>query len=108
MKRVPESSDIALHVLRMKTDHLEYVGDDHQYVVFAGIPNGKFDSEKNQFEIRLNEDNASTQALVHGGLVIWSNLTADAIRQALLLGLEFWSRTGQLEPAMFIEGSLDE
>lgn len=108
MKKVPETADIALHLMRMKTDHVEYIGDADEYAVFAGIPNGEYNSDKSQFEIRLQGENASTKALVHGGMVTWSNLTPDAIRQALLLGIEFLHRTGQLTSEMFIEGALDE
>lgn len=108
MKKMPEATDIVLHLMRMKTDHIEYIGDADEYAVFAGIPNGEYNSEKNQFEIRLHRENAAPRALAHGGLVTWSNLTPEAIRQALLLGIEFLNRTGQLTSEMFIEGTLDE
>jgi hypothetical protein len=94
--------------MKLKTDHVEYIGDADEFAVFAAIPNGQFTAEgKNQFELRLNGENASTKALVHGGVAVWSNLKPEAIRTALVVGIEFLSRTGQLSAEMFQEGGLD-
>jgi hypothetical protein len=107
MKHVPDTNDIYLHTLKVKTDHLEFVGDDGQYVVFSAIDNGQYSSDKSQFEARLNEDNATPKALQYGGFVAWTNLQPEVARRAMLIGLEWLSRTNQLTPDMFVEGGLD-
>jgi hypothetical protein len=107
MKQVPDQNDIYLHTLKLKTDHLEFVGDDGQYVVFSAVDNGIYTSEKSQFEARLNQDNASPKALQFGGFVAWTNLEPEVARRAMLIGLEWMSCTNQLTPEMFVEGGLD-
>lgn len=90
---------INCHFLAFKTDWLEHVGDDGYTMLHLSIDNGDFNRDNsNGATVRVLDANAPAEALVHGGLVVFSNVKKAAIRTAVLVGLQYMMRAGQLSP----------
>ncbi len=93
---VPTKPEIDMHFMAFKTDWLENVGDDHYNLVQFTVDNGDFKSRKLTTQVRVLEASADVNALAFGGLVVFSNLKKPMIKKAVMLGLEYLVRSGQL------------
>lgn len=95
--RVNQPPEIQLHFMAFGTDWLEHVGDDGYKIVHVTVDNGDFNRDaENQMTLKVNDLNADIPALAYGGLVVFSNLNKTAIRKAVMVGIEFMMRAGQL------------
>ena len=107
MKKQPEGTDIALHIMQLKTDYVEYIGDEACYGLASHIPNGDYKT-RNHFDLRLNESTATLPALRSGGIAVWSNLKPQTLRRSILVGLEMMFRSGQMDVDDFVEGAFSD
>jgi len=88
---------INIHLMPLRTDCMEWVGDDNLWLVRAHIDNGDFNKEgKSKLQLKILDKSADLETLEHGGLVVFSNLKKPVIRKVLLSGIEYMMRTGQL------------
>lgn len=97
-----EMPDIHFHFMSMATDWVERIDDDNLWQFQASVDNGDFNRDKkNKVRLKVFQKNADAEAIANGGLAVFSNLKKSMIRKALLTGLEYMMRTGQLSPEDF-------
>ena len=91
-----------LHFMALKTDWVEKIGDDNLWLFQAQVENGDFNAERhNLVQLKVLDKNADIDAISHGGLAVFSNIKKTVLRKALLTGIEYMQRTGQLTPDDF-------
>ena len=95
---------INIHLMPVRTDRMEWVGDDNLWLVQAHVDNGDFNREgKSKLQLKIKDKSADLETLEHGGLFVFTNMKKASIRQALLAGIEYMVRTGQLTKDDFQE-----
>lgn len=93
---------VEFHILALRTNWVEQVMDDGLVMVNAIVDNGDFNKEEqNNVTLKLVDQRAELGALQAGGLAIFSNLKKNVLRNALLTGVDYLMRTGQLSQEDF-------
>lgn len=97
------------HFMALNTDWIERVEDDGLWMLQASVENGDFNKErKNHLQLKVLDKSADVDALAFGGLAIFSNVKKTAIRKALLVGIDYLMKTGQLSQEDFLPAPKDE
>lgn len=100
---------INIHLMPIRLDKMEWVGDDSLWLVQLHVDNGDFNKEgKSKLQLKIKDKSADLETLEHGGLVVFTNMKKSAVRQALLMGIEYMTRTGQLTKNDFQEAPKKE
>lgn len=71
------------------------VDDDDQIWVKSAVDNGVFSRSDNEFMVRIARENVPLESVTNG-ILIYSNLNAERLRQAFNMGLGYMLQQGMI------------